>query len=618
MKSSSPLLIAALVLVAALSALADNYAAATDSRPNVIIVMADDMGFSDVGCYGGEIETPNIDRLAAEGVRFTQFYNTARCCPTRACLMTGLYPHQAGVGHMMGDRGFDGYRGDLNRHCVTIAQVMKSAGYATYMAGKWHVTRHWRMEDSKHNWPRQRGFDRFYGTIQGAGSFFDPYTLTRGNEFIVPEDPDTFYYTDAIAESAAAFVREHRDKRPLFMYVAFTSPHWPMHAKPEDIAKYKGRYDKGWDALRAERHRRQIEMGLVKPDWKLTPRDPNAPAWEDAELKPWHCRRMEVYAAMVDCMDQGIGRIVAALKETGRLDNTLVLFLADNGGCAEEYGSRGPVRPDPSKDIPLRPMGPDELQTRMQPAVTRDGVEVSLTPKEFDLLVALVGREGAAASRVSLMKEVWGHRAAVASRTVDTHRDGRPVRTGRGVMPGSSDTYIAYGLPWANASNTPFRLYKHWVHEGGIATPLVAHWPAAIPAERSGKLVGEPGHLIDLMATCVDVGGAEYPEKLDGHAITPMQGVSLRPALEGKPLKRPRPIFWEHEGNRAIREGKWKLVARGAGGPWELYDLEADRTELNDLAEQHPDRVEAMAARWEKWAIEAHAKPWPYGPKPRN
>jgi len=562
MKRSALLLV---VTIGALSAITANHAPAAETRPNVIIMMADDMGFSDVGCYGGEIETPNIDRLAAEGVRFTQFYNTARCCPTRACLMTGLYPHQAGVGHMMGDRGFDGYRGDLNKSCVTIAQVMKSAGYATYMAGKWHVTRHWRMEDSKHNWPRQRGFDRFFGTIQGAGSFFDPYTLTRGNQFIVPENPDTFYYTDAIADNAAAFVREHKGDRPFFMYVAFTSPHWPMHAKPADIAKYKGRYDKGWDVLRAERRRRQIELGIIKPEWKLTPRDPNAPAWEDAELKPWYCRRMEVYAAMVDCMDQGIGRILAALKETGQTGNTLIFFLADNGGCAEEYGSGGPVRPDPSKETPLRPMGPGELQTRMQPAVTRDG---------------------------------------------------RPVRTGRGVMPGPADTYIAYGLPWANASNTPFRLYKHWVHEGGISTPLVAHWPAGIPAERNGKLVHDAGHLIDLMATCVDVGGATYPTELGGNEITPMQGVSLRPALLGEPLERPQPIFWEHEGNRAVRQGKWKLVARGPGGPWELYDLEADRTELNNLAEKHPDRVEAMTATWETWALRAHAKPWPYGPKP--
>ncbi|MBN2476011.1 MAG: arylsulfatase [Pirellulales bacterium] len=535
--------------------------AAEVPRPNVVIMMADDMGFSDIGCYGGEIETPNLNRLAAHGLRFTQFYNTARCCPTRACLNTGLYPHQAGVGHMMGDRGHDGYRGDLNRRCVTIAQVMKTAGYATYMSGKWHVTRHWKQTDSKHNWPLQRGFDRFFGTIQGAGSFFDPYTLTRGNTFIAP-DSEEFYYTDAISDNAARFIREHKRQRPFFLYVAYTSPHWPMHAKPEDIAKYKGRYNHGWDALRAERHRRMIAMGIVEARWKLTPRDARAPAWEDAELKPWHCRRMEVYAAMVDCMDQGIGRIVETLEETGQLDHTLIFFLADNGGCAEEYGSQGAVQPDPSQPVELQAMTPTELQTRMRPTHTRDG---------------------------------------------------RPVRIGRGVMPGPADTYIAYGLPWANASNTPFRLYKHWEHEGGISSPLVIHWPEGIPADRRGMLYREPGHLIDLMATCVDVAGAAYPQRFAGEEITPLQGVSLRPALTGKSLGRSEPLFWEHEGNRAIRDGKWKLVAKGAKGPWELYDLDADRTELNDLAKEYPERVRAMADRWEVWALRASAKPWPYG-----
>jgi arylsulfatase len=537
---------------------------AVRQRPNVVLIMADDMGFSDIGCYGGEIDTPNVDKLAAGGLRFTQFYNTARCCPTRASLMTGLYPHQAGVGHMMSDRGVDGYRGDLNNHCVTIAQVLKLAGYRTYMAGKWHVTRHWRATDSNHNWPRQRGYDRFFGTIQGAGSFFDPYTLTRGNEFIVP-DSDDFYYTDAISDNAAKFVAEHKPDRPFFMYVAYTSPHWPMHAKPQDIAKYKGRYDKGWDALRAERHRRMIEMGIVKAQWKITPRDPRAPAWDDAELKPWFCRRMEVYAAMVDCMDQGIGRIVTALQKTGQFDNTLIFFVADNGGCAEEYGSRSPVKPDPSKPVEPKPMQPGELQTRMQPAVTRDG---------------------------------------------------RPLRTGRGVMPGPADTYIAYGLPWANASNTPFRLYKHWVHEGGISTPLVVHWPARLKGEARGQLRHQPGHLIDIMATCVDVARADYPARYKDHEITPMEGRSLLPAFDDKPIG-PRPIYFEHERNRAVRLGKWKLVAQGGSGPWELYDLEADRTELNNLADQQPERVKRMAAMWQTWAERAHAVPWA-APKPKK
>ncbi len=226
-------------------------------RPNIIIMMADDMGFSDIGCYGSEIKTPNLDGLAAGGVRLTQFYNTGRCCPTRASLLTGLYPHQAGVGHMMNDRGLEGYQGDLNRSCVTIAEVMKSAGYSTYMSGKWHVTKHIKPTGPRDNWPLQRGFDRFFGTIHGAGSFYDPNSLTRDNTQIAPENKD-FFYTDAISENAAGFIREHAaaKKNPFFMYVAYTSPHWPMHARPHNIAKYKGRYKKGWDALRAERHAR--------------------------------------------------------------------------------------------------------------------------------------------------------------------------------------------------------------------------------------------------------------------------------------------------------------------------------------------------------------------------
>ena len=541
---------------------------AAAKRPNIIIMMADDMGFSDIGCYGSEIKTPNLDDLAAGGVRLSQFYNTGRCCPTRASLLTGLYPHQAGIGHMMNDRGLEGYQGDLNRSCVTIAEVMKSAGYSTYMSGKWHVTKHIKPTGPKDNWPLQRGFDRFFGTIHGAGSFYDPNSLTRDNTQIAPENED-FFYTDAISENAAGFIRDHTasKKKPFFMYVAYTSPHWPMHARPHNIAKYKGRYKKGWDALRAERHARMIKMGLVDSSWKMTPRDPGAPGWDKVDLKPWFERRMEVYAAMIDCMDQGIGRIIGALKETEQFDNTLVLFLADNGGCAEEFGSRGKETPDPKRLAIWPPMKKGELQTAMVPRVTRNG---------------------------------------------------RPLRRGRGVMPGPADTYIAYGLPWANASNTPFRRYKHWVHEGGISTPLIAHWPAGIPEERRNKFEHQPGHLIDLMATCVDVGGATYPDEFNGKKITPRQGVSLLPGFLGKPLGRSQPIFWEHEGNRALRDGKWKLVARGANGPWELYDIEADRTELNDLSQEHADRAKNMAGRWEAWAIAAKAKPWPWGPKKKK
>ena len=541
---------------------------ASRDKPNIVLIMSDDMGFSDIGCYGGEIRTPNLDKLAANGIRFTQFYNTARCCPTRASLLTGLYPHQAGVGHMMSDRGVYGYRGDLNKNCVTIAEALRIAGYSTYMTGKWHVTRFTRPEGPKHNWPLQRGFDRFFGTIHGAGSYYDPNTLTRDNTMIPPGED--FYYTNAISDNAVRYINEHDADKPFFMYVAYTAAHWPMHALPEDIAKYKGRYDRGWDELRRERHARMIRMGLVSESWPSTPRDPYIPPWEDADLKKWQTRRMEVYAATVDCMDQGTGRIVNALEKKGCLDNTLIFFLQDNGGCAEEYGSRGAIRPDPTKKIELKPMDPDELQSAMQPKVTRDG---------------------------------------------------RPVRTGTGVMPGPADTYIAYGKGWANASNTPFRLYKHWVHEGGIATPLVVHWPKGVKGR--GQLRHQPGHLIDIMTTCIDVAGAEYPRENKGNKVHSMEGKSLVPAFGNKPIER-EAIYWEHEGNRAIRKGKWKLVSRGYRNPqkwsrvatipldeWELYDVENDRTEMNNLARQHPELARTLADMWQRWAERTRVLPLP-------
>jgi len=528
--------------------------------PNIVLIMSDDMGYSDIGCYGSEIDTPNLDGLAADGLRFTQFYNTARCCPTRASLMTGLYPHQAGVGHMMNDRGADGYRGNLNRNCVTIAEVVKTAGYRTYMSGKWHVTRHISPDGPKFNWPCQRGFDKFYGTIHGAGSFYDPSTLTRDNTMVTPfNDPEyrprEFYYTDAISDNAVNFIRKHNSSDPFFMYVAYTAAHWPMHARERDIAKYKGRYDKGWDALRAERYKRMIELGVIDEKWPMSPADNEG--WDNEKNKQWQTRRMEVYAAMIDVMDRGIGRIVEELKRTGRFDNTLIFFLQDNGGCAEEYGSRGPVKPDPSEKVELKPMDKDELQTQMRPAVTRDG---------------------------------------------------RPVRIGEGVMPGPADTYIAYGKQWANVSNTPFRMYKHWVHEGGISTPLIVHWPAGIKAR--GELRHQPGHLIDIMTTCVDVSGATYPTEYKGTSIQPMEGRSLVPVFDNKPIDRDA-IYWEHERNRAVRQGKWKIVAKGADGPWELYDMEADRSELNDLAERMPERVKKMADLWDTYARRTKVIPWP-------
>lgn len=541
--------------------------AAESRRPNVVVLLSDDMGYSDLGCYGGEIETPNLDRLAAGGLRFTQFYNTARCCPTRASLLTGLHPHQAGVGHMMEDRGLEGYRGQLNRKCVTIAEALKPAGYRNYAVGKWHVTPGATEKELEHreHWPLQRGFDRYYGTIHGAGSYWDPSALVRDNTSItIANDPEyapaEYYYTDAIADHAVRFIRDHgKDTaaKPFFLYVAFTAAHWPMHARERDIAKYKGRYAAGYEAIRAARWAKQTELGVVDAAWRRTP---TVGDWDTVKDKAFEERCMEVYAAMVDSMDQGIGRIVEALKAQGQWENTLILYLQDNGGCAEGNG-RGTNLTARAAGPSLPPMRRDQAHQGSQPKQTRDG---------------------------------W------------------PVRQGYGVTPGGPDTYVAYGREWANVSNTPFREYKHWTHEGGIATPLIAHWPAGIASDRRGRLDSTPGQLVDILATCVDLAKAEYPKERDGQSITPMEGVSLRPAFEGKPVRRFEPLVWEHEGNRAIRAGDWKLVTKGPSGPWELYDLRNDRTETPDLATEEPDRVKAMAAAWDAWARRANVLPWPW------
>lgn len=538
------------------------------SRPNIVIIMADDVGYSDIGCFGSEIETPNLDALARGGLRFTQFYNTARCCPTRASLLTGLYAHQAGIGHMVdawSQKVGEAYAGDLSKRAVTIAEALKPAGYVTYMTGKWHVTSMTtpQTEADKHNWPRQRGFDRFYGTIHGAGSFFDPNTLVRDNTFISPfadaeYQPREFYYTDAINDQAARFITEHHERQPdtpFFLYMAHTAAHWPMHAKEADIAKYKGRYDAGYDAIRAARLEKMKKLGLLDPQWQVTPQ---AGDWNAVQNKAWESRCMEVFAAMLDCMDQGIGRVIDTLKKNGQFDNTLILFLQDNGGCAEGMGRAGPFKPRADKPS-LPPLASDYLQPDMIPKQTRDGF---------------------------------------------------PMRQGQGVMPGGADTYIGYGKAWANVSNTPFREYKHWEHEGGISSPLIAHWPKGIASDHHGRLDAQPAHLIDLMATCVDLAGASYPTVFKGKAIQPMEGVSLAPAFGGKPLSRTQPIFWEHEGNRAIRDGEWKLVSMHPKA-WELYHMPTDRTEMHDLASAQPDRVKAMASQWDAWAKRVGIKPWP-------
>ncbi len=532
------------------------------AKPNIIYILADDMGYSDIECYGSEIKTPNLNKLAEGGVRFTQFYNTGRCCPTRASMLTGLYPHQAGVGHMMEDRGSDGYRGELSRDAVTIAEVLKTAGYRNYAIGKWHVTSKVKPKETadKNNWPLQRGFDRFYGTIHGAGSFFDPNTLTRDNEYVSPiTDPeyptDDYYYTDAISDHAARFVTEHHEQngdQPFFMYVTYTAAHWPMHARERDIEKYKGVYDAGYQAIRDARYERMLKLGVIDKanteNWAI-PDD-----LKETEFWDWDKRNMEVFAAMVDSMDQGIGKIVESLKNTGQFENTLICFLQDNGGCQETMG-RGKDG-QPRADAPSSPaLDPDYLQPDMIPKQTRDGY---------------------------------------------------PMRQGKGVMAGGADTYIGYGIGWATVSNTPFRMYKHFVHEGGISTPLVAHWPDGI--SRRGETESTPGHLIDLMATAVDLAGASYPTSGEAGPIQPLEGKSLVPALRGEAIER-EAIYWEHEGNRAIRMGDYKLVSQFPR-EWELYNIAEDRSEQHNLVNEEPELAKKLQGMWEAYADRAKVVDW--------
>lgn len=539
---------------------------AVDEKPNVIVILSDDMGFSDLGCYGGEINTPNLDALAAKGLRFTQFYNTARCCPTRASLLTGLYPHQAGIGHMMDDLGFPGYRGHLNPQCRTIAQVLRPAGYRNYAVGKWHVTRFLSDTGNKENWPLQRGFDRFYGMISGGGSFYDPNTLCRDNKLISPAadagyQPKQYYFTDAITDHAVTFLSDHakdHTAKPFFMYVAYTAAHWPMHALPDDIAKYRGKYDAGYEPIRQARFDKAAKLGVIDASHG---RAPTAKKWAEVTNKERERACMEVYAAMVDRMDQGVGKIVAELQRTKQFDNTLIVYLQDNGGCAELMGRNA------TKD---RVDGPRLAKPTFAP-LPKDALPNGLVPPQT--------------------------------------RDGYPVRQGPNVLPGPADTYVAYGEGWANVSNTPFREYKHWVHEGGISTPLLAHWPKGISA--TGELRRHPGHLIDIAATIYDLAGATYPKD-----ATPLEGRSLRPAFANKPIDR-EALYWEHEGNRAVRQDDWKLVAKH-NTPWELYDLAKDRTESNNLAKQHADRVATLQALYDTYAKRANVQPWPVRVVPKK
>ena len=517
-------------------------------QPHVLLIVADDMGFSDIGCYGGEIDTPHIDSLAATGVRFSQFYNTARCSPSRASLLTGLHPHQTGVGILTKDDRPHGYAGSLNERCVTVAEILAEAGYATCLAGKWHLASNIRQVNDA--WPTRRGFERFYGTLAGSCSYFQPASLTRGETNIEAEatQQSDFYYTDAITEEACAFVREHakaQTGQPLFLYAAYTAPHWPLQARDEDIAKYKGRYDEGWDILRERRMQRLRDSGLLGDAVNSCERDPDEPAWDDAEHKGWQARRMEVYAAQVHRMDHGIGSILASLEATGQLDNTLVFFLSDNGACAEVLPLDGSAeafkarRPDLER---LKPRNGQELQVGNEPAIT----------------------------------------------------------------PGAEHSYASYGRAWANLSNTPFRQYKRWTHEGGIATPLIVRWPAG--ALKAGDVVREPFQLTDVLPTILEAVQVPYPLRRQGADLPACDGVSLLPSLRGSQSAE-HALYWEHTGNAAIRRGPWKLV-REYPSPWELYNIQTDRGEREDLALQQPALVEELVLDWTAWAQRVGVVPW--------
>ena len=562
---------------------------AAANKPNILIILADDLGWSDLGCYGGEIRTPNLDSLAAGGLRFTQFYTSTRCCPSRASLLTGLYPHQAGIGLMTsdqaakypgaGDKGeaFPGYRGALNANCVTIAQVLKPTGYRTAAAGKWHV--------GNSEPPTKRGFDDFYGFVGGYGvDSWEPRMMKRQPEGRPQRSyqPGEFFATDAITDHALDFLADMRKAgAPWLLYVGYQAPHFPVQSKREDMTGYPEIYARGWDKIREQRLTKQKKIGLLPESTALTPRskithpvasrrlgswtdDGNNPAWDSlpADRRADLAQRMAVFAGMVTGMDRNIGRLIADLRASGQLDNTLILFLSDNGACAEWEPFGFEMLPTPN---PVPGTGINQ-GTQALPNKLYRGDEL-----------ATMGQAG---------------------------------------------SFPSYGSGWANACNTPWRLYKHYGHEGGIGTPLIAHWPAAVGKEKdNGRFVREPAHLIDLMATCVDITGAKYPAEWIGKKILPMEGVSLRPLLAasaGNPASLPpRLLAWEHEGNRAIREGQWKLVSL-ATAPWELYDMEADRVEMNDLAASQPERVKDMSAKWEVWAKRTNVLPRPEAPPAAN
>ena len=521
-----------------------------DNRPNIIIILADDLGFSDIGCYGGEISTPNLDSLARNGVRFTNFYNTSRCCPSRASLLTGMYNHDAGIGEMTEDRHLPGYRGHLTNSVVTIAEVLKEAGYHTAMSGKWHMSNtvvqstpeeqlKWLNHHSYHplfspieQYPVNRGFEKYFGNIWGVVDYYDPFSLVSGTTPI-KEIPKNYYHTDAINDTAAAYVKAlSKEGKPFFLYVAETAPHWPLMAPEEEIKKYKNTYTKGWEYIREARYKKMAALGLIDSSkTKFSPMQ-DEPSWQTNKDTAWDARAMAVHAAMVDRMDQGIGKIIQALKETGQLNNTLIVFLSDNGASAEVAANYGP--------------GFD------RPGETRDG------------------------------------------RTIH-------YNTKKDRMPGAETTYSSIGPRWANVANTPYRYWKAESYEGGIHTPFIAFWPKGI-RQPEGSFVNPVCHVMDLLPTCLELAQKKYPKTYKGHVILPVQGISFLPVLQGNQEVGHNELYNEHFGARYIREEEWKLVSLSKDTTWHLYKISEDKTEQNDLSSQYPDIVNRLAKQWQQWA----------------
>lgn len=528
-------------------------------RPNILVILADDLGYSDIGCYGGEVKTPNLDRLAENGVRFTHFYNTSRSCPTRASLLTGLYPHQAGVGRMTFDDHKPGYRGTMTHNGVTIAEVLKENNYNTAWVGKWHVAetplrpdqRQWLAHQVKHdefapkeNYPINRGFQDCYGTIYGVVDYFDPFSLIHGED-PVESVPDNYYSTIALSDTAVAYVNKYaKSDKPFFMYLAYHSPHWPLHALPEDIKKYENRYRCGWQKIREERYNRQKKMKLFGDcDNFLSERQFND-SWENNPDKEWDAYAMAVHAAMIDRMDQGIGKVIDALEKNGQLDNTLILFMSDNG-CSNE-------------DCQNYPEGEND-----RPAETRDGRKI-VYPRNKE------------------------------------------------VLPGPETSYASVGAKWANVANTPFRFWKAKTYEGGICTPMIAHWPKGIKLPK-GSINTSYCHVIDIMATCLELSGSKYPSKYNGYDIQPYMGLSMKSIFDTGKLSTKRDLYFEHFNEKALIDSEgWKIVQPAKNnGDWELYNLNSDRSEMHNLADKYPDRVKEMLSRYDKWEKQCKVVPRP-------